>query len=366
MRIAALTVFLSLIVGVMPGAAMPLSKAYAPYMGRLAPDEQRWFAAAFVIYKDAFIKSDGRVFDPQSGGITHSEGQGYGMMLALLGSDAETFDAIWRFSRANLQRRDGLFAWKWVPGRGIHDRNNATDGDVMIATALTLAGVRWNRSDYIREASRIADAVGDKLIIRHGGYTLLLPGEWAKSTATRPQPVLNLSYFIPLSLPVLESLAPQHDWDGVMRDGNRMLSQLVAPPSDWSQLDETGTPIPARGFPRTFSYDAVRIPIYLLQFGQTNSLISRFLMEVWGEPGAGEPFTFDVTTRAPKERFWDSAYQFSYELMRCAETGEPVSHASTNMKMVNYFATSLHLMALAAMYANYPHCFPKDYSLAQR
>lgn len=365
MRLA-LVILLSCVAAVSPASAMPLVKSYAPYMGKLAPDEQHWFSAAFVIYKRGFIKADGRVFDPQNGGVTHSESQGYGMLLALLGSDPATFDQIWHFSRNNLQRRDGLFAWKWVPGRGIDDRNNATDGDIMIATALALAGLRWNREEYIREAKRIAEAVGDRLIIRHGGYTLLLPGEWAKPTPLRPRPILNLSYFIPLSLPLMESLSPRHDWEGVMRDGNRILDQLVQPPSDWSQLDETGAPIPASGFPRTFSYDAVRIPIYLLQFGQTNRLISRYLMEIWGEPHQSEPFTFDVTTLARKDKFWDSAYQFSYELMRCAETGEPVSLASTNMKMVNYFATSLHLMALAAMYANYPHCFPQQYSLAQR
>lgn len=366
MRTMALAIVLSWLAVTAPAVAMPLANAYSPYLGKLAPDEQHWFAAAFDIYEQGFIKADGRVFDPQNGGVTHSESQGYGMMLALLGSDHEMFDRIWHFSRHHLQRRDGLFAWKWVPGRGIDDRNNATDGDVLIATALTLAGIRWHRADYVREAKRIADSVGDKLIIRHSGYTLLLPGEWAKPTRARPRPILNLSYFIPLSLPVMQSLAPQHDWAGVMRDGNRMLDQLVQPPSDWSQIDDTGAPIPASGFPRTFSYDAVRIPIYLLQFGQTNRLISGFLMEIWGEPHAGEPFTFDVVTLARKDKFWDSAYQFSYELMRCAETGEPVSLASTNMKMVNYFATSLHLMALAAMYANYPQCFPSDYSLAQR
>ena len=125
-------------------------------------------------------------------------------------------------------------------------------------------------------------------------------------------------------------------------------------------------PVPASGFPHHFSYDAVRIPIHLLQFGQTSGPVWRFLMDVWGEPHVPDPFTFDVKTLARKDHFRDRAYQFTYELMRCAETGERVSVASTKMKMVNYFATSLHLMGLAAMYANYPHCFPADLSLAQR
>lgn len=347
-------------------AASSLPRAYSPYMGQLGPEERHWFGAAFVIYKRNFIKADGRVFDPQNGGITHSESQGYGMMLALLGDDPETFDLIWQFSRDNMQREDALFGWKWVPGRGVTDWNNATDGDVLIATALSLAGMRWQRSDYIGEAARVADAVGDKLILEYGDYTVLLPGEWAKPTRSRPRAVLNLSYFIPLTLPIMESLAPKYRWEEVMRDGMRILDELIHPPSDWSQISEEGEPIPARGFPRTFGYDAVRIPLNLLQFGRTNELLSRYLMEIWGEPHRGAPFTFDVMSLARKEKFWDPAFQFAYELLRCAETGERISLQSTNMKMTNYFATSLHLMALASMYANYPDCFPENYSVAQR
>ena len=343
-----------------PTAAASTPTDYDPYLGKLDPETQRWFSAIFEIYAKAFVTSDGRVFDPQNGGITHSESQGYGMMLALLGGDAETFDRIWSFARRHLQRPDKLFAWKYVPGRGITDRNNATDGEILIATALSLAAVRWNRTDYAAAAVPIADAVGAKLILRHGPYTVLLRGEWARPDGVQQRVTINLSYFIPVAIRMMEALAPNHPWEDVYRDSFRILDDLIHPPSDWTSIDENGEPVPAAGFPRVFSYDAVRIPLYLAQGGYTHPNVTRYLREAWGDPDdTPHLHPFDVMTFEPQGRFWQSAYDFIYELMHCAETGEPVTAESMGMSMENYFASSLHIMAIAGMYANYPHCYPR-------
>lgn len=42
-------------------------------------------------FKARFLDPSGRVVDPQNGGISHSEGQGYGMLLALRADDREAF-----------------------------------------------------------------------------------------------------------------------------------------------------------------------------------------------------------------------------------------------------------------------------------
>jgi endoglucanase len=44
-------------------------------------------------YRQAFIR-DGRVIDVDNGGITHSEAQGYGMLLAEAAGDRPTFDRL--------------------------------------------------------------------------------------------------------------------------------------------------------------------------------------------------------------------------------------------------------------------------------
>jgi len=41
-------------------------------------------------------------------GISHSEGQGYGMLLAVAADDRPTFDLLWGWTRAQLMlRNDG-------------------------------------------------------------------------------------------------------------------------------------------------------------------------------------------------------------------------------------------------------------------
>ncbi|WP_157961642.1 glycosyl hydrolase family 8 [Acuticoccus kandeliae] len=349
-------IIVAAVLAVAPAHSAEVSPTYRPFLGQWSPEVQYWFSSAFAIYKRSFIKADGRVYDPQNGGITHSESQGYGMLLALLADDKETFGKVFGFAKRVLQRSDRMFAWKFVPGRGTPDRNNATDGELLIATALSLASMRWNDARYAAEAAAIADVVGRKLIIEQGDYTLLLPGEWGKPERKGSVATINLSYFIPMTLPVMNALAPKYPWRKVYDDSVRMLDGLIHPPSEWSNVNLYGETVPARGFPPEFSYNAIRIPLYLLQVGEYNATVNRFLYEAWGPRSDKNPFTFDVTTFRSGDRFWDSAYDFLYDLMVCAQRGTPVPLESYSMKMDNYYASSIHLFAIAAMYAHYPNC----------
>ena len=76
----------------------------------------------------------GRVIDRPQGMASHSEGQGYGMVLAAEIADGRRpFGRMMDWSEANLAiRPDNLLAWRWqpdVPGR-VADPNNASDGDL--------------------------------------------------------------------------------------------------------------------------------------------------------------------------------------------------------------------------------------------
>ena len=53
--------------------------------------------------------------DTGNGMVSHSEGQGYGMLLAVAANDRPTFDKLWGWTRANLMVRDDqLMAWRWI------------------------------------------------------------------------------------------------------------------------------------------------------------------------------------------------------------------------------------------------------------
>ena len=61
------------------GALIGMAGAvFGAYDGTVA--ESDWAA-----YRDRFVLADGRVVDDGNGGISHSEGQGYGLLLAVLG-----------------------------------------------------------------------------------------------------------------------------------------------------------------------------------------------------------------------------------------------------------------------------------------
>lgn len=94
-----------------------------------------------------------------------SEGMSYGMMISVMMDDQETFDKLWRFTKAKMQNKSGnskdFFAWRLsanAPYNAI-DTNPAPDGEEYFAMALFLANNRWGSIegifDYQQEANDI-------------------------------------------------------------------------------------------------------------------------------------------------------------------------------------------------------------------
>jgi len=125
-------------------------------------DHKDWGA-----FKSAYVTADGRVVDTGNGGISHSEGQGYGMLLAEAHGDRATFDHLWGWTGVNLMRDDvRLFRWRYDPkvGAAVADPNNATDGDIFIAWALLRASRRWKEQSYANDSRAIRAAIAQRLV----------------------------------------------------------------------------------------------------------------------------------------------------------------------------------------------------------
>jgi endoglucanase len=240
-------------------------------------------------YQQAYLSAQGRIVDTGNGGISHSEGQGIGMLLAAHYHDRAAFDLIWLWTRDNLQiRGDGLAGWKWVPQAGdgaagsLADRNNATDGDLFIAWALCRAGWQWNDASYLEAARAIARAIHSKLVVPSAYGPVLLPG--ADGFLKNGVATVNLSYWIFPALRDLDRLDPSLEWPKVTASGLSLLQaarfgrwQL---PPDWLQLSPALAPAP--DFKPRFGYDAVRIPLYLVwaKLDDANNLKS--FNDFWG------------------------------------------------------------------------------------
>ncbi len=247
-------------------AILALTAFCAGHQAR-ALDSAVWAAA-----RTALVAADGRVVDDGNGGVTHSEGQGYAMLLAEAAGDRQTFDRAWAWTQANLARPDALFSWKYDPAATppVADPNNATDGDILIAWALMRAAARWSEPAFEAAAAPIRAAIREKLVRQVAGRSVLLPG--LAGFEDERGVTLNLSYLIFPALKAFARAEPQAGWETVVGDGLALVQDArfgrFALNPDWLRLGGDGYLSPAPGLPPRFGFDAVRIPLYLLWGGE--------------------------------------------------------------------------------------------------
>ncbi|MGX5736491.1 glycosyl hydrolase family 8 [Bosea thiooxidans] len=312
---------------------------------------------AWNLYRQKFVMPDGRVVDDANGNISHSESQGYGLLLAYLAGDRTTFARIFAFTRTELLiRDDGLAAWRWDPNANPHvtDINNASDGDLLIAYALASAGSAWNMPAYTAAARQITRSLAKVALLKRNGETWLMPGAQGFSEAQRPDgPVVNPSYWIFEAFPVLSRLTEDGSWLAVQASGLKLLDAVAkakAPPADW--LSVKAQPKPAGGFPAQFGYNAIRIPLYLLRAGLAEPARFAPMRAAWSAGTA----TIDVGSGKPVEQLADPGYRILAAGIACALDGTAVPAELRTFRPTAYYPSTLHLLALSMLSERYPRC----------
>lgn len=227
-------------------------------------------AASWSAFKSSFVSQDGRVRDPQQKNSSHSEGQAYGMLIALMQNDPETFLQIWSWSKNNLQiRRDKLLAWRW----GLHssgywqimDYNNATDGDIVTAWALLLANNRWGKPALKKEALLILEDIlknlRQQVPLADQEIQLLLPGYYGYLKSDQIK--INPSYILPDAFMEFSRHHQNHAWLALHKSAKALWRAALLPdsrlPSDWLTFNlnsHTFEPAPL------FGNEAIRIVLY--------------------------------------------------------------------------------------------------------
>ncbi len=220
-------------------------------------------------YKSAFIQNDGRVIDKWQENISHSEGQGYGMLNSVLYDDRAAFQNLWLWTKNNLQlRKDSLFAWEWGKRLdeqlGIIDYNNATDGDILIAYALLKASEKWHDNGYKTEASKIIESIRKYLQVNRGNRIFLLPAYYGFQKDDGE--VLNPSYVIFSAYRTFAEIDDKAFWSRVYEDGLFLLEKSsygkFKLPADWVIWNKTGISIYEKKS-SLFGYEAIRTLLYL-------------------------------------------------------------------------------------------------------
>lgn len=311
-------------------------------------------------YLDAYVSPEGRVIDIANGNISHSESQGYGLVLAALAEDRPSFERILNFTKTELLiRDDGLAAWRWEPDADPHvtDRNNATDGDMLIAYGLLLASDLWNEAAFFTEATAMVGTMGRNLLVAADGLPAILPGTegFAGNDATAGQPILNPSYWIFEALPRFATLDPVIDWNAVAETGLELLRRASTTPAgipgDWVVM-AGGAIGPAPDFPAEFGYNGIRIPLYLMRAG----IDPAFLEPFRAKASSAGLFKIDLATGNAMEPIDEPGYRLIQAAMECVATGQPVPEELRTLQTTSYYAATLQLLMLDHLRRQRPNC----------
>jgi endoglucanase len=245
------------------GGGLAVRALSSPAVARVLPaDVEAWGA-----FRERFVEN-GRVVDTGNGGVSHSEGQGTGLLAAAHTGDRQSFETLYAWTRDTLSRpADHLHAWRYQPNASNHvdDLNNATDGDLLITLALFTAAARWNNPTYHAEAMTMARDIA-RVLVRQTPYaTVLLPGSMGFTDGASV--TVNPSYYILPAIRQISMEMPSPIWDRVWNDGLKLLriarfGQWNLPP-DWLTLAPDGKISLAEKWPTRFSFDAVRVPLYM-------------------------------------------------------------------------------------------------------
>ena len=212
-------------------------------------------------------------------GVRFLEGQAYAMLLSVAADDRSRFDRVWGWTRAHLQRSDGLLSWRWADGHVVQDEP-AADADLDAARALALAADRFGEPSY-RDASRsLTRAIVRDETTFAADRPVLVAGRWARSEA-----VVNPSYWSPRAYQEL-------GFPKVAESSRKLTDRLTSSglPPDWARVQpyRVVPSGPPPGGDAAYSYDAVRLPIRLAESCNPadREMAARMWPRLQHEPGA--------------------------------------------------------------------------------
>ncbi|WP_454124017.1 glycosyl hydrolase family 8 [Kosakonia sp. Marseille-Q7440] len=305
-------------------------------------------ATAWESYKARFLMPDGRIVDTGNNNVSHTEGQGFAMLMAVGNNDKAAFDSMWHWTHTTLQNKEnGLFYWRYNPVEAdpIADKNDATDGDILIAWALLKAGERWNLPAYTAASDAITQAVLKHTVTTFAGYHVMLPG--AKGFNLNSRVTLNPSYFI---FPAWQDFANRSHrviWQQLIDDGQKMVGKMAFGkprlPTDWVSLSADGTFSPATEWPPRMSYDAIRVPLYIAWHNPQSELLTPWRSWWQGFERSKTPAWVNVTNNENAPYNMNEGLLAVRDLTVGEPTGEPQITAQDD-----YYSASLKMLVWLA------------------
>lgn len=312
-------------------------------------------------WKAAFLRPNGRVIDALQQDASHSEGQGYGMLLAAFADDARAFARMHDWTERHLAvRQDPLLAWRWLPNVEAHvsDYNNASDGDLFYAWALLEGSVRFDVPAYRDRAEEIARFLAVSCIRpdpRNPAGRLFLPA--AERFGNADLRIINPSYIMPRAMHALSDAFDVSELGRAATDSIDLIGDLArqGPVPDWVEIDADGVR-PAQDLPRKSGYDAIRVALYLVWSGRSYHPAVARAAALHMSAGGPETATVFALDGQASQRSSYPGYAAIAALALCADGAyAPIPPADAAQP---YYPATLHMLALHAACAGAPKCLP--------
>jgi len=116
---------------------------------------------ANTVYYDGPGADESYVKDVANNDV-RTEGQSYGMMIAVQLDHQTQFDRLWTFAKKHMAQSNGQFAWHTSTSGSVLAAGGAPDGDEYFAAALIFASKRWGdagKYNYANEAKPVLDMI---------------------------------------------------------------------------------------------------------------------------------------------------------------------------------------------------------------
>lgn len=316
--------------------------------------------AEWALFRARYVSPEGRVIDTGNGNSSHSEGQGWALLMAEAHGDRATFERVLSWTQRSLKRPyDALHAWNWRPNRAqpVEDGNNASDGDIFIAWALLRASQRWQQPQYREMAREICNDLARLCIRQIGGRFVLLPA--AFGFEHRDHVVVNPSYYVFPAFSDFAALGGDGTpWHSLYQDGLSMLREARfgrwGLPPDWLRLPRAGgRPSIAPNWQPRFSYDAVRVPLYLAWAGLAREPAATAAVAFWNRTDMPyQPAWVMLTDNMPAPYALNSGQQ---AVNRLAGHMAPTRGPLPSVKEAdNYYSAALTVLSHIAMAERLP------------
>ncbi len=288
-----------------------------------------------------------RVEDPQTNDRTVSEGIGYGMLISVYMADKTTFDALWSYAQHFFD--NGLMNWEITSSGTVEGQGSATDADQDMGWALLMATKQWPSGGYESAATTLIGNISSQEFV--GNFP---------NVGNQSMNVQYYDYFSPAYYPGFEA-AVSGKFTNAVSTGYSLIGSVANSTTHLTPDDQGSS---------TFGYDACRSPwrIGVDYCMHDSSQAQAFLAPMvtlfvnTGASGLELPLNLDGTKQSgasvtgaitgpagvaamsssSNQAFVTAAYQATFTQANTTDSG-----------MLNYFGSSLGVLAMLEMSGNF-------------